>query len=113
CGLQVGVGLVERVAPPVAIEVGGFRTAMLADRRIPRRRLVDVVAQVDDEVEIVALEVVIGRVVAVLPVLAGGEGEAEPRGNGGRVGRGAGTTDGRDLRAGAEAVPVGSPRLEP
>ena len=66
----------------------------------------------NDEVHVVGLHVVIRGVVAELPVLAGREREAKPIGEGSGVRRGSGTADRRYLTSRAEAIPVGSPRLE-
>jgi hypothetical protein len=81
--LQVGVGLVERVLEPVA----GERAALLAqgagdlDLAIAAgggdAAFVDVVAQVDDEVDVLLGHPPVRRVETVLPRLAGRERERE------------------------------------
>lgn len=116
-GLEIGIGFVEGVAEPVvgkglclAAEVGAAADGVFgADAFV----LVDVVAEEEDEVEVVLDQVAVGRVVAGLIVLAGGEGKAEAVERGiGRWG-GFGAADGADLGAGDEAVVVLATGFEP
>ncbi len=74
--------------------------------------LVDVVADVDDEVEIIGCDRSVRRPVAVLIILAAGQREAQRR-RGGAGGRcGAGPADRAAHRAGAEPVEVHPGRLQ-
>ena len=110
--LQVGVELVERVSQPVRVKVdrlgverrghvNAFGSVRPADEVLVR-----VVAEVEDEVEVVLDHVAVRRVVAAREVLAGGDGEREltrplvaPR-------RGAEVTDRALLGASVELVEV-------
>jgi hypothetical protein len=108
-GLEVGIGLVLRVAVAVVLERDDLRTGVRAhvaarDRVFVRAVLVDVVAEVDDEVEILARHVPVGRVVAVLVLLAGGEREVQRVRRTGRSGLR--PAHRADLAAGTEAVEV-------
>ena len=86
-GDEVGIGLVQAVAVPVVhqsvgrVEVVGAdnRQLPLADRE--SAAFVDIVAVVEDEVEILDGEVAEGREVAVLEVLTAGDAESN-RGTG-------------------------------
>src|SRR5215207_10629229 len=75
--------------------------------------LVDVVAEVHDEVQVLLADVAVGGVVAVLVHLAGGEGEAHLRNGGPTGGRRLGPSYRAHLGARLEAVEVLSRRLEP
>ena len=108
-GLQQRVGLVDRV--PLAVLLDRLALEGLAGRARPRVRgatsgiLVDVVAEEHERVEVALLhEVAVGGVVAVLPVLAGGEREAEPLGC--RAGRGERAGARRRRRETSDAEPV-------
>ena len=111
-GLEVGIGPVERVAVPV---VGERRH--LSGRGVPDDvavpHLVDVVAQVDDQLRLLSRHMAVRGVVAVLVVLAGGEGEAEAPGNLSGGGRGPEPAGWAPAPARVEPVPVPPPRLEP
>ena len=111
-GLQVAVELVERIT--IAELRQRRRNANLMPSHQPRSPglLVDVVAEVDHQVEVARGHVAIGREVALLVLLARGEGEAQPlrRARGGR--RGARATDRTLRRARPEPVPVGTPRFQ-
>jgi competence protein ComEC len=111
--LQIGVGAIEGVALAVALEGHGLGPDDLADGVLLGRVLVDVVAEMDDDVDILLRHVPVGREVPVLPVLAGREREPDAVDVGGRGGRGAGPPDGALPRAGAEAVPVRPRRAQP
>ncbi len=76
------------------------------------RRLVDVVAEKDEQVEVVAGHAMVSAVVALLVLLAGREREAQPLERGVDGGRGPGPPDRTHLGAGAESVPVPASRLE-
>ena len=76
-GLEVGVGLVEGVADPIARQVGGLPADVEAGPARPGRVLVDVVAEVDDHVHVVVGEVPVGGVEAALPALTGHHGQVE------------------------------------
>ena len=77
-GLQVDVGLVLAVTDPVVVEREDLaQRLVLAEGR--RRAFVDVVAEVDDGVDVVgARDLFIRREVAVREVLARHEGEHQP-----------------------------------
>jgi hypothetical protein len=118
-GLQVPVGLVLRVPAPVV----GERDHLVRGRVRPHRRpagrevagrvLVEVVADVDDEVEVAALgEVPVGGEVAGLPVRARHQAEAEPVGGRRQRRRRPRAADAGPRAVEAEAVPVRGVRLE-
>ncbi len=114
-GLQVRVGLVLRVALAVVGEVDdlvvGVRADVAARRRVRVRVvLVDVVAEVDDQVEVLRRHVLVGRVVAVLVLLAGRERERQRADGSGR--RRLRAPDRADLAVGLEAVEVLEARLQ-
>ncbi len=98
-GLQVRVGLVERVPTAVVRErhdlvrrVGlAHDDVLLAHGVLAGAVLVDVVAEVQDDVDLLLREVAVGAEVAGLVVGAGHDAEAHPRGCGVRRRRGAGT----------------------
>lgn len=79
--LQRLLGLVQAVLEPVAGEREGLGVELgVGGDTAPvgaHARLVDVVAEVDDEVEVLLGHVVVRCVVAVLPRLAGGERELQ------------------------------------
>src|SRR5690606_33434657 len=77
-----------------------------------QRVLVYVVAEVDDQVQILLGDVVVGGVVAVVPGLAGGEHETQSARVAAPGGRGAGAARGRERRSGPEAVVVPAVRLQ-
>ncbi len=79
-GLQIGIGLVQRIARAIVIERVRLPARVLAHMVAPPGRLVDVIAEKDDEIGRVGDDVAVGAVVALLVLLAGGEGEAQPRG---------------------------------
>ncbi len=121
-GLQVGVGLVLRVALPVVGQahhlvarlVGADDAVRLAVGVLPRAVLVDVVAHVQHRVEVAAGgEVAVGREVPGLPVGARDQGEAEPVGRGGGRRRGACEPDRGARAVEGEAVPVVRRRDQP
>ena len=81
-GLQIGIELVERVAQPVGAQIDGLALETFGRRdaaagRPVDRVLVGVVAEVQDEIEIVPQHIAVGGVVAARPVLACGEREAD------------------------------------
>jgi len=111
--LQVAVRAVERVAPAIAGKVRRLPRLVAAHMVAPPRGFVDVVAEEDNEVEVLGRHVAMGDEPALLVLLARGEGEAQPRRRhamGRRRGRAA---DGRGASVGDEAVPVGAPRAQP
>ena len=76
--------------------------------------LVDVVAQVDDQVEVVLRHLLVGGEQALLVVLAGGEGEPQLlRARRSGAGSGAGAADRAGRVAGPEPVPVPAVRPQP
>ena len=78
CGmrlLQVGIGLVQRVAHPVIVDGRNLVADMRSHLTFARATLVDVVAQMNDQVEVFAGHVLVSGVQPALVVLAGGEGE--------------------------------------
>lgn len=76
-GLQVGIGPVQRVAISIALEAIHFGAVVLARGERIDSTFVDVVAEMHYEIEILAREVAVGGVQAVLPVLAGYEREPQ------------------------------------
>jgi hypothetical protein len=80
--------------------------------RAPWRVLVDVVAQVQDHVEVVLGQVPVGGVVALLDVLAGHEGQVQATEGAARVGAGPGAADPAQVAAGPEPVPVAAARVD-
>jgi hypothetical protein len=111
-GLEVAVGLVQGVADPVAGQVGRLAADVAAGQVAPWRVLVDVVAKVQDHVEVVLGQVPVGGVVALLEVLAGHEGQVQANEGAARVGAGPGAADPAQVAAGPEAVPVVAARVE-
>ncbi len=101
--LQVGVGLVGRVAQAVVLQRGAQTVGVLADRGGARPALVDVVAEREDEIGAVLGRTTVGGEPAALPVGAGqvhhAQVPAAARSGGGQRAAGAG-----DVTAGAEAV---------
>src|SRR5918992_5836237 len=75
--------------------------------------LVDVVAEVEHQVQVLLSHMPPCRVEAALPVLAGGEGQAHPAQRPGRVGGGPGPADPAEVPPRAETVPVGPGPLPP
>jgi hypothetical protein len=65
------------VADPVPGQVGRLAAGVTAGQAQARRVLVDVVAQVQDHVEVLLGEVAVGGVPALLVVLAGDDGQGE------------------------------------
>lgn len=82
-GLEVRVGLVQRVLEPVALERLGLGDELGRQVRVPRAGvvgdpvLVRVVAEMDDEVVVLASDLAVGGIEAVVPLLAGDEAERE------------------------------------
>src|SRR5262249_2607233 len=111
-GLKVGVALVQRVTDAVFVERRRLARAVRPDVVRAPGGFVDVIADVDDQIEVVLAHVAIRDEVALLELLAGGEGEAETVAvsAGGR--RGPRTTDPAHLASGAEPVPVPARGLE-
>ena len=114
--LECWVRLVERVPVPVALEREHLRPVVHTRRRRPGPRLglgpvlVDVVAEMDDQIDVLLGQAPEGGVVAVLPVLAGDERETELLASSG--GRSACAPDRALLRAGEEAVEVVAAGIE-
>ena len=102
-GLEVGVGFVLAVAGAVVVE--GVEGGKGVDAgAVLGAVLVDVVAEEEDGVDVGFGDVAVGDVVAVLVVLAGGEGEAEAVDLFRRRGGGAGASDGAGGVGVVEAV---------
>ena len=80
-GLEVGIELVQRVAEPVRAQVDRLFRERRGYRPIREGRidavLVGVVAEVENEVEVVLDHVAVGRVVPARDVLTRGDGEGE------------------------------------
>jgi hypothetical protein len=110
--LQIRVGLVERIAQAIVVERHRLGPAVLAHAREARRVLVDVVAEKDDQVEVVAEHPPVGAEVAELPVLARGEGHAQAVERRVRRRGRARPADGAHLTARAKAIPVPARGLE-
>ena len=116
--LKIGIAPVEGVADPVLLQLRRLGAELCGHRHVPRPAggsdpvLVDVVAEVHDDVEVLLGEPAIGGVVAGLPVLARGEGERERTQRCARCRCRLGSTDGAHVVAGAEPIEVLAPRLE-
>ena len=114
--LQVGVALVQAVAHPVLLESLRLGGQVVGDLDLADgsayRVLVEVVAQVHDEVQVFFGQVAVGGVVAVVPLLAGDEGEPEQSRLGSGVGCGAGAPYRADLPQGLEPVEVFAVRFQ-
>ena len=78
-GLEVRVGFVLGVAVAIVVERGELGADVLANAALAGRAFIDVVAEVDDQVEVLLGHVLVGGEEAGFVVLAGGEGEAESR----------------------------------
>ena len=110
-GLQRRVALVGGVAGAVLVERLHLAAFQPAHRVLPRRVLVDVVAEEHDEVELLVGDVAPGGVVADVVALAARDREAQRRRRvGGR--RGARAADRALLAEGAEAIPVPAAGVE-
>ena len=106
----------QGVAEPVALQVDGLRRRLgvpLADELVRAVAigavavLVDVVAHVQHEVQVVAHgDAAVGPEITAGVVAARHEGEAQRMGGRGVVGRGTGAADVAGLTGGGEAVPV-------
>ena len=75
--LEERVGPVLGVADPIVVQARDLRAQVLPDLPVPAAVLVDVVAEVDDQVELVPGHVLVGGEQALLVVLARCEGEPE------------------------------------
>src|SRR6185436_11759874 len=95
-----------------SVELVAESLAHRPGRRVPGPVLVDVVAIVEDEIELFLGEVAEGCEVAVLVALAAGIGEAQRRRHGAHRRRGPGAADPAHLLADAEAIPIGPGGLE-
>ena len=111
--LQVLVEPVLSVAPAVLVQALDFLAEVLPDPFVDPGVLVDVIAQVNDEVEVLLLHVGVAVEITCFVMLAGGEGEAHGVGHGAWGGRGAGAPDRAGLRPGVETVVVPAVRIEP
>src|SRR6185503_15401788 len=111
--LQIRIGAIKRMACAIVLEGIGLWRAVRAHVVLAPGRLVDVVAEEDDQVRVVGGDVAVRAVGTLLVLLARGEGEAQPRHGGMRARRGARTSDGALRIAGGEPVPIGTIRLEP
>jgi hypothetical protein len=76
-GLEGGIGSVESVTVAVLGEGFDFGAEVLSDATGDGRAFVDVIAEVDDEVDVIGEHVVVGGKEAGFEVLAGSKGEAE------------------------------------
>jgi hypothetical protein len=74
---RAGSAFVDGVAGAVVVEREDLLRAVRAHRAFAVALLVDVVAEVHDEIEVLARHVFVGGVVAHLVFLAGGEREAQ------------------------------------
>lgn len=117
-GDEVGVEAVQGVAVAVLHEVHRLGPQLGGDGDVAHAShgvdgvLVDVVAQVQDQIDVLLGEVPVGGVEALEPRLAGDEGEVQLPGAAVRRGRGAGAADRAEHSARAEAVVVVPVRLE-
>ena len=108
-----GVALVQRVPGAIVVERVTLRCAVLAYPPLAPRQLVDVVADVQHQIGLVGDDCPIGGVVAVLVLLAGGDGQSELCGRDVSGGRGGRAADRAACLADGEAVPVRAPGHEP
>ncbi len=120
-GLQIRVALVEGVAQPVVREGHGLAVEHVRECDVGVAALaaggvhgvlVQVVAEVEDDVDVVLRQVPVDGVVAVLVRLAGDGGQPERRGAVARRGRGEGAARRADPGPGAEAVVVPGGRFQ-
>ena len=117
-GLQVGIEAIQGVAQTVLIQrhglgahieghdlgsLGGFADVAL----------VDVIAQVQHEIEVLLRHVAIGCVVSIGPILAGHKGESQLLGASTWRRSRLGASHGAENAAALELVPVVSSRLQP
>ena len=111
-GLQVLVGFVLRQAVAVVGDADNLVSRVLANAIVLSRSLVDVIAQVDNKVEIFLRHVLQSGEVARLIVLTGGEGKAHLVEHAAGLGGRAGAANGRDLASGLELIVVPAIRAE-
>ncbi len=78
-GGEVRIGLVERVAGPVVVECRRLRRAVTSHGASAAAALVDVVADMQDEVQVVADHVIVRGEIALFVVLARSHCELEAR----------------------------------
>ncbi len=114
-GLEVGVGLVQRVPQPVVLQRGGLVAegrgqhavgVLAVAAGLVDPVLVDVVADVEHRVQVLLGEVPVGGEVAVLVRLAGDQPDPGAVQLAAVVGGGAGASDGAAPLADGEPVPV-------
>lgn len=113
---QGGVGFVPGVVHSIAGEVARFVAQPGFDRGARAsagyRIFVEVVAEVHDQIQVFHGHMAVGRVVPVIPGLAGGERETQPVNRRPGRGRGPGAADRGDRRPGPEPVEVPAGRFE-
>ncbi len=119
CGAQVGVGLVEAVPHAVVLQRDRLPGVVVRQDAVGVLAgaagggdgvFVEVVAEVEDHVDVLVREVPVGGEVAVVVRLAGDGGQGQRAVAGSAAGCGAGAAGGAGPAAGAEAVveaPVG------
>ena len=113
-GLQVGVGFVLGIAPTIIVERRDQRARMLAGRRRRVRAIfINVVAVVEDELQLLVRHVAVSGVISGLVVLAAGDPEAQLLRRGIASWKRAGAADAAALAAGFEAIEIGPVGLEP
>ena len=114
---QIAIGLVERVAVAIIHQRVDLVAVVLADSPLVAAAVgapfVDVVAGMEDEVEMLLRDPPERGEIAVLVVLAAADGEADPIDRRARRRRGPGAADLAHVVAGMEAVEVVARRLEP
>ncbi len=111
--LQVGVELVEGVTVAVGLQRLHGRGVVPAGLAVVDTALVDVVADMQHEVEVFLGHVAVGGVVAVLVLLAAGDGQLKALQGLRRRGGGACAADRAGVAQRIEAVPVPAAGLEP
>src|SRR4029453_6109827 len=109
---EVGGAFVQRVTDPVFVERLRLPRTVRPDVVRAPGGFVDVIADVDDQVEVGLDHVTIRDEVALLELLTGGEGEAKAVAVGAHGWRGPRGADPAHLAAGAEPVPVPARGLE-
>jgi hypothetical protein len=111
--LQIWVGAIQGMAQPVAGQIRRGRPDVPSGLALGRGGLIQVIAQMQHQVQVLVGEVLVGAVVAVLKVLAGHHGQGQPPGRRPGGGQGPGPADRAELPAGPEPVPPGAGRFQP
>src|SRR5262245_1587486 len=111
--LQIGITFIERVTVAIVFERDDLRAIMLARAVSPGPSLVDVIAEVYDQIETLVRHVSVRGEVSGFVMLARSEGETEIGESRVESRRGPRSSHRADGGAGHKAVPVPSPWLQP